>query len=75
MTDRHKAVICGNFIFPDGNAAGKRVLGLGYIFRDLGYEVVYLGMGPEVIEKQHKTNEKKYDSQNFLSYFYPVKKK
>lgn len=38
-----KVIIAGNFDFPTGNAAGKRVLGLGYIFRSLGYSVYYVG--------------------------------
>jgi glycosyltransferase involved in cell wall biosynthesis len=33
----------GNFIIPDGNAAGKRVSGVGKIFQSLGYRVIYIG--------------------------------
>ena len=36
-------LIVGNFAFPKGNAAGKRVLGLGYLFEELGYRVFYVG--------------------------------
>lgn len=36
-------LIAGNFDFPRGNAAGKRVLGLGYIYKDMGYNVVFAG--------------------------------
>ena len=34
----------GNFSFPYGNAAGLRVLGNGNIFRDLGYDVIFIGL-------------------------------
>ncbi len=44
------AVIAGNFIFPDGNAAGKRVAGLGLILRDLGYMPVFIGVGKAVCD-------------------------
>ena len=35
--------ICGNFDLPGGNAAGKRVLGLGCLLRELGYKPVFIG--------------------------------
>lgn len=36
-------LIVGNFAFPRGNAAGKRVLGLGYLFSLIGYNAVFSG--------------------------------
>ena len=40
-----KAILyVGNFVFPDGNASGKRVLGNACILRDLGYKVFCLGV-------------------------------
>ena len=39
-----KILYIGNFSFPNGNASGSRVLGNGYIFREIGYEVIYIGL-------------------------------
>ena len=40
----NKICIIGNFEFPDGTAAGLRVLGNGRLFKKLGYEVIYIGL-------------------------------
>lgn len=37
-------MIVGNFEFPDGNAAGKRVAGIGFIFKELGYKPIFIGV-------------------------------
>jgi len=37
-------LITGNFEFPDKNAAGKRVLGFGFILKEMGYEPVFVGV-------------------------------
>ncbi len=39
-----KVLYVGNFSFPKGSAAGSRVLGNGYLLRDLGYEVIFIGL-------------------------------
>lgn len=39
-----KVLYIGNFIFPDGNAAGKRVYANGKLLQDLGYDVVFVGL-------------------------------
>ncbi|ANH61084.1 glycosyltransferase [Dokdonia donghaensis] len=36
-------IITGAFRFPEGDAAAKRVLGLGQMLRDLGYKVIFAG--------------------------------
>ncbi len=43
MNNGNNILICGNFAAPDGNAAGKRVYGIGLILRSLGYTVHFLG--------------------------------
>lgn len=43
MDDKNVILITGNFEFPDANAAGKRVLGFGFILQELGYEPIFLG--------------------------------
>lgn len=37
-------VYVGNFCFPDGDAGGTRVLGIGKALRETGYRVVFAGM-------------------------------
>ncbi|MBV6374314.1 glycosyltransferase [Enterococcus casseliflavus] len=41
----NKIVYIGNFIYPDGNAAGKRVSSNGKLLSSQGYEVYYIGRG------------------------------
>jgi glycosyltransferase involved in cell wall biosynthesis len=74
---KENIIICGNFIFPDGNAAGKRVMGLGYLFREIGYSVNYLGFpsNKKIIES-HGFNTQTFKKHskfgrfiNFRSYF------
>lgn len=68
-------VICGNFLFPDGNAAGKRVLGLGYIFRDLGFDVVFIGMEADITSIEScKGSQSNIIPNVFGSYTFPRKK-
>ena len=65
-------IYVGNFSFPNGNASGSRVLGNGYIFRELGYEVVYIGLDNNL--KQDSILSKtinEYDSFKFYNLPYP----
>lgn len=40
-----RKILCvGNFFFPNGNASGSRVLGNGYLFRELGFDIFYIGL-------------------------------
>lgn len=59
-------LITGNFSFPKENAAGKRVLGLGYIFEELGYKVVFVGCQSNRSTDEITDTRKKYE--NFISY-------
>lgn len=45
-----KILYIGNFSFPYGNAAGARVLGNGYLFKELGYEVVFIDLDENIAE-------------------------
>ena len=52
MADKKGTVIyIGGFELPDKNAAAHRVISNGKALRDLGYNVVFIG-----IDKSHKTN-------------------
>ena len=45
MIRNNKIIIyIGNFELPDKNAAAQRVIANGKIFRELGYNVVYIGI-------------------------------
>lgn len=43
MTNSPVIVYVGAFRFPDKDAAAKRVLGIGFLLRDIGYKVVFAG--------------------------------
>lgn len=43
-----KILYLGNFSFPLGNAAGKRVYGNGKLLQLIGYDVIYLGVSKNV---------------------------
>jgi glycosyltransferase involved in cell wall biosynthesis len=45
---KRKICIIGNFEFPDGNSSGLRVLGNGYLFRSIGYDVTYIGLSKNI---------------------------
>lgn len=62
----------GNFFFPFGNAAGKRVYGNGKLLRELGYNVIFIG----VCEEQHSSCEldltrREFDGFTYYSFSYP----
>ncbi|MDP5274737.1 glycosyltransferase [Chengkuizengella axinellae] len=64
----------GNFSFPVGNAAGKRVYANGKLLNQLGYEVIFIGMDKEIDQSQSLESTKKvYD--NFVYYNFPYPNK
>ena len=54
-----KILYVGNFSFPHGNASGSRVLGNGYLFEELGYEVIYIGLDDSLTELSKLENTKR----------------
>lgn len=69
-------IYVGNFSFPFGNAAGKRVYANGKAFRNLGYQVVFVGMDKDVnrnlkLERTKKT----YDGFTYYNFIYPKSNK
>ncbi len=58
-------LITGAFRFPDKDAAAKRVLGLGHLFRDLGYQVTFAG-GERGFPQKKNFLDFSYYSQNEL---------
>lgn len=64
----------GNFSFPFGNASGKRVYNNGKLFRELGYEVVFIGVDKGVSSKSTLIETKKiYDGFTCYNFSYPKK--
>lgn len=69
---KKKILYIGNFSFPNGNASGSRVLGNGYIFRELGYEVIYIGLDNNLNQESELSETlNKYDSFKFYNLPYP----
>lgn len=67
-----KILYVGNFFFPRGNAAGNRVLGNGYLFREIGYQVDFLGLDKKVAPNTPLLETKKtYDGFDFYTFPYP----
>ncbi|MFL2105213.1 glycosyltransferase [Desemzia sp. FAM 23991] len=69
-----KILYIGNFSFPVGNAAGKRVYANGKILKKLGYEVIFIGTDYDIqaITKLQDTKEE-YDGFEFYNFPYPTK--
>lgn len=65
-----KIIYVGNFAFPHGNASGARVLGNGYLLRELGYEVIYVGLDP-TINLSLKESEQYHDGFQYYNLPYP----
>ncbi len=64
----------GNFSFPLGNAAGKRVYSNGKILKELGYEVIFMGMSRDVNRTLSlKMTELEYDGFRYYNLPYPQK--
>ncbi len=68
MSQKGAVLITGNFSFPDGNAGGKRVLGIGYILRELGYRVVFAGCEVDRSVSQILETRSVYDSFVYYSF-------
>lgn len=62
----------GNFSFPFGNAAGKRVYANGKLLRDLGYEVIFIGVNKDrnLSEELYKTRNE-FDGFTYYNLPYP----
>ena len=71
--DKKYIIYVGNFSFPLGNASGKRVYGNGCIFRELGYETIFIGMDSKV-QKETPLEEtrKTYDGFDYYNLNYPA---
>jgi glycosyltransferase involved in cell wall biosynthesis len=72
MVMKETIVYVGNFSFPKNNSAGIRVLNNGYLFRELGYNVVYIGLSKTVscIENSAPSH-KEYDGFRYFEFPYP----
>lgn len=65
----------GNFSFPLGNAAGKRVYANGKLLRKLGYKVIFIGVDKEIQSNLKLIDTKsKYDGFEYYNFSYPKSK-
>jgi len=74
MSKKETILYVGNFSFPLGNAAGKRVYANGKILRELGYKVVFIGMDKEINSSETlKSTQNEYDGFTYYNFPYPNK--
>jgi len=65
-------IYIGNFFFPLGNAAGKRVYSNGKLLQELGYNVIFIGQDNQLTKSYSlKDTEKTYDGFYHYAYSYP----
>lgn len=65
-------IYVGNFSFPYGNASGKRVYANGKLLRDLGYNVIFIGMDKNIKRSESLASTKKeYDGFTYYNFPYP----
>jgi len=71
-----KILYLGNFDFPNGNSAGTRVLGIGSLLREIGYEAFYIGHSSSIKPKcKIKNTRKIYNGFIYYNLSYPSKAK
>lgn len=66
------AIYIGNFSFPFGNAAGKRVYANGKALKEIGYDVLFIGMSKDIdAQSSLISTENTYDGFSFYNFPYP----
>lgn len=64
----------GNFSFPFGDAGGKRVYSNGKILKELGYNVIFIGVSKNLKSiSSLKETESDYDGFKYYNFPYPSK--
>lgn len=71
MQNKKDIIYIGNFHFPDGNAAGKRVAANANLFRNLGYKVTIVDTQQSSGSSIKLSNEKEVDGFKCYSLPYP----
>lgn len=72
MIEKKTILYVGNFSFPAGNAAGKRVYANGKMLRKLGYDVIFVGMDKRIREPGLlKNTRNEYDGFIYYNFQYP----
>ena len=70
---KNKVLYIGNFSFPNGNASGTRVLGNGYLLKELGYDVFFIGLDNSVDNNTLlKDTKKSFSDFQYYNLPYPV---
>ena len=71
---KKKILYMGNFSFPVMYAPAKHVLGIGNLLREIGYEVIYLGMDRKTSANESISNTKsEYNGFEYYCINYPKK--
>ena len=65
MQSKGTIIYVGGFELPDKNAAAQRVLSIAKILRELGYDVIFLGVD-KTLKKKEDLFENNYKTQNFI---------
>jgi glycosyltransferase involved in cell wall biosynthesis len=59
MLSNETIIYLGNFHFPKGNAAGKRVYGNSVLFKELGYTIKIIDTDPDYTPLNYKLSQKR----------------
>lgn len=62
---KNTVLYIGNYEFPTGNAAGKRVLGNACALRDYGFRVISLGVSQKGVSSRYATTKEVYEGIEF----------
>lgn len=73
MSLKKTIIYIGDFLFPHGNAGGQLVFANGNIFKELGYNVVFIG-NSKTIDSNTKLSDTEKKISGFKSYTIPFKK-
>jgi glycosyltransferase involved in cell wall biosynthesis len=73
MVSKGTIAYVGNFSFPYGNASGSRVLGNGYLFKELGYEVIFIGLDNTLkVDSFIQDTKSEYNGFAYYNLPYPI---
>lgn len=68
-----KIAYVGNFSFPHGNASGTRVLNNGYLLKELGYDVIFIGLDNTIPQNSNlKDTKSTFEGFTYYNLPYPA---
>ncbi|MCE5226863.1 MAG: hypothetical protein LLG05_13540, partial [Porphyromonadaceae bacterium] len=73
MNNDKTIIYIGGFELPDKNAAAQRVVSNGKIFKELGYNIIYLSIDKNLSEKvKIKDTKQSFDGFTYFRIKYPT---